>query len=78
MKKISLFCGVLTAVLALSACGQSPAAEDHDPDKLTVVATVFPAYDFARAAEGVLKVVMVGNEAECKAAAAAGNREPLL
>ena len=24
-------------------------------------------------AEGVLKVVMVGNEAECKAAAAAGN-----
>ena len=59
MKKISLFCGVLTAVLALSACGQSPAAEDHDPDKLTVVATVFPAYDFARAAGGDLAEVQL-------------------
>lgn len=53
MKNDSLLCAAMAMLLALSACGQRP-AEDRDPDKLTVVATVFPAYDFARAAGGDL------------------------
>ena len=44
----ALLCGLL--VLGLTACGQS--AEQEDDGKLHVVATIFPAYDFARAAGG--------------------------
>ena len=56
MKNVSLLCAAMAMLLALSACGQRP-AEDRDPDKLTVVATVFPAYDYARAAGGDLAEV---------------------
>ena len=45
-------------LLLLSACGQS-VEEDTDPDQLTVVATVFPAYDFARAVGGDLADVQL-------------------
>ena len=58
MKNVSLLCAAMAMLLALSACGQRP-AEDRDPDKLTVVATVFPAYDFARAAGGDLAEVQL-------------------
>lgn len=44
----ALLCGLL--VLGLTACGQS--AEQEDDGKLHIVATIFPAYDFARAAGG--------------------------
>ena len=44
---------LLTAFLLLSGCGKTETAPaDGETDKLTVVATVFPAYDFARAAGG--------------------------
>lgn len=49
---------ILALLLLLSACGQST-EEDTDPDQLTVVATVFPAYDFARAAGGDLADVQL-------------------
>ena len=39
-------------LLGLAACGGNGPAEDTGPHKLKVVATVFPAYDFARAAGG--------------------------
>ena len=56
-KKVTFFCAaVLTAALLLSGCGgtQGEASQEADgeADKLTVVATVFPAYDFARAVGG--------------------------
>ena len=41
---------LLCALLALSAC--APAPPDTPSDRLQVVAAVFPAYDFARAAAG--------------------------
>lgn len=41
---------LLCALLALSAC--TPALPDVPEDRLQVVAAVFPAYDFARAAAG--------------------------
>lgn len=40
-------------LLLLAACGQGT-GEDSESEQLTVVATVFPAYDFARAAGGGL------------------------
>ena len=40
-------------LLLLAACGQGT-GEDCESEQLTVVATVFPAYDFARAAGGGL------------------------
>ena len=49
---------ILALLLLLSACGQST-EEDTDPDQLTVVATVFPAYDFARAVGGDLADVQL-------------------
>ena len=39
-------------LLGLTACGQEATEEDTGPRRLKVVATVFPAYDFARAAGG--------------------------
>jgi len=41
---------VLCALVLLTSCG--PALPEASPDRLQVVATVFPAYDFARAAAG--------------------------
>ena len=38
--------------LLLTACGQ--AAPEREPGRLRIVTTVFPAYDFARAAAGAL------------------------
>ena len=49
---------ILALLLLLSACGQST-EEDTNPDQLTVVATVFPAYDFARAVGGDLADVQL-------------------
>lgn len=44
---------LLAAFLLLSGCGKTETAPaDGETDKLTVVATVFPAYDFARAVGG--------------------------
>ncbi|MCI9121041.1 MAG: zinc ABC transporter substrate-binding protein [Oscillibacter sp.] len=43
---------LLLVLALLSAC--VPAAEPEDPDKLQIVAAIFPAYDFARAAAGDL------------------------
>lgn len=44
---------LLAAFLLLSGCGKTETAPaDGEADKLTVVATVFPAYDFARAVGG--------------------------
>lgn len=44
MKKLLALWLAAALLLALAACGM-PA---HDPDRLTVVATLFPQYDFAR------------------------------
>ncbi len=44
---------LLAAFLLISGCGKTETAPaDGETDKLTVVATVFPAYDFARAVGG--------------------------
>ncbi len=43
---------LLCALLMLAACG--PALPPEDPDRLEIVAAVFPAYDFARAASAGL------------------------
>ena len=43
---------MLLCVLMLAGC--APLQEERDDKKLNVVATVFPAYDFARAAAGEL------------------------
>ena len=45
-----LFSFLLLCALLLSGCAAK--TEPKDPDKLQIVATVFPAYDFARAAAG--------------------------
>ena len=42
----------LSAALLLSGCGGAGEESAAEADKLTVVATVFPAYDFARAVGG--------------------------
>lgn len=47
----ALLCGLLA--IGLTACGQST-VQEADDGKLQVVATIFPAYDFARAAGGDL------------------------
>ena len=44
---------LLCCALALTGCGQREAQEEED-GRLRIVATVFPAYDFARAAAGEL------------------------
>ena len=48
VKKLVSF--LILSALLLSGCAAK--AEPKDPDKLQIVATVFPAYDFARAAAG--------------------------
>ena len=49
MKRLLCLCCCLAVVLTcLPACGSSP----QDSDRLTVVATLFPQYDFARAIAG--------------------------
>ena len=58
VNKRAFLCMILALLLLLSACGQST-EEDTDPDQLTVVATVFPAYDFARAVGGDLADVQL-------------------
>ena len=58
MNKRAFLCMILALLLLLSACGQST-EEDTDPDQLTVVATVFPAYDFAQAVGGDLADVQL-------------------
>ena len=54
MKKT--LCCILTCALLLTACGAPPTAAPAE-GKLKIVATVFPAYDFARAAAGELAEV---------------------
>lgn len=46
----------LLCALLLTGCAPAETAE-KDPDKLQIVATIFPAYDFARAAAGDLAEV---------------------
>lgn len=51
-------CGILACALVLTACGgQAPEPDARADGKMTIVATVFPAYDFARAAAGELAEV---------------------
>ena len=50
MKKIFALILICPMCLALCACGQQ--AQAPETDGLSIVATVFPAYDFARAAAG--------------------------
>ena len=49
MKKLLL---ILFCLLLLAGCSQTSAGEPEDDGRLKVVATVFPAYDFARSAAG--------------------------
>ena len=50
MKKIMIW--TLLCVLLLSGCGQTVDPATEEDGKLQIVATVFPAYDFARAVAG--------------------------
>lgn len=52
MKRI-LLC-LLCAALLLGGCAQEPTPPPEDDGRLNIVATVFPAYDFARSAAGEL------------------------
>ena len=52
MKRILSLLLSLLLLLALTACGGTETKEETGPHRLKVVATVFPAYDFARAAGG--------------------------
>ena len=52
MKRILSLLLSLLALMALTACGGPKAPGAEGPHRLKVVATVFPAYDFARAAGG--------------------------
>ena len=52
MKRLMTLLLSTLLLLGLTACGQEATEEDTGPRRLKVVATVFPAYDFARAAGG--------------------------
>ena len=52
-KRFALPCCLMMLVMVLSACSAPPADAETD-GKVQVVATVFPGYDFARAAGGEL------------------------
>ena len=54
MKKILM---ILLTLTLLTGCGPSVTPEPQEDGKLHIVATVFPAYDFARAAAGDLAEV---------------------
>ena len=45
-------CALLLSAVLLTGCGQSPSAPEAEKGALKIVTTVFPAYDFARAAGG--------------------------
>ena len=49
MKKLF---AILLCLLLLAGCSQAPSVEAEDDGRLKVVATVFPAYDFARSVAG--------------------------
>ena len=48
-RRICFFCLMTCLIMTLAACGQTPVEQT---EQLKVVATVFPAYDFARAVAG--------------------------
>ena len=55
VKRARVLLGILLPAVLLAGCAQTEmSSEMEDGEKLTVVATVFPAYDFARAAGGDL------------------------
>ncbi len=43
---------VSLSIVALSSCGQKESSSDNDSDKLSIVTTIFPYYDFARNISG--------------------------
>lgn len=57
MKKILVW--ALLCALLLTGCGQTTEPETESPQKLKIVATIFPAYDLARAAAGDLGEVQL-------------------
>lgn len=65
-KKTALLCVLLTVILFISSCGISENKITTTSEKLTVVATIFPAYDFAREIAGgyadVHMLLKPGNE----------------
>jgi len=52
LKKHGFLCCVILLLFLLSGCGSPPDMPAGEAEPLKVVATVFPAYDFARAAGG--------------------------
>lgn len=67
MKKFFALILICTLCLALCACGQQAQAPETETDGLNIVATVFPAYDFARRIAGddgnVTLLIPPGSEA---------------
>ena len=55
MKRILI--SLLCMALLLCGCAQNPAPSEQEDGKLSVVVTVFPAYDFARSVAGELATV---------------------
>ena len=51
MKKLTLLFLIIAAVFSFSACGTENASKT-DKDKINIIATLFPQYDFARAITG--------------------------
>jgi zinc transport system substrate-binding protein len=58
-KAISLMICLVLLAGTLSGCAQTGAAEKNDGGGLSIVATIFPAYDFARAIVGGGNVTML-------------------
>lgn len=50
--QVILFAGLVVLVLLMSACGESDKYKNLDDSKITVIATLFPQYDFARQIAG--------------------------